>query len=179
MNKRIVLIIIVILVLLALGFVWVNFRKSKPVLVTNFDECIQAGYPVLESYPRQCKTPAGQTFVEDIGNELEKNDLIRVTNPRPNQVIKSPLVIEGEARGYWFFEASFPIKIFDGNNNLLGQTIAQAQGEWMTENFVPFRAELNFSKSTTKKGNLILEKDNPSGLPQNDDELRIPVIFEQ
>ena len=43
-----------------------------------------------------------------IGNELEKADMIRVDAPRPNQVIQSPLTVKGEARGAWFFEASFP-----------------------------------------------------------------------
>lgn len=116
-------------------------------------------------------------YAEDIGNELKKQDLIKITNPRPNQTIESPLSIEGEARGFWFFEASFPIKLYDGKGNMLGVAIAQAQDEWMTEDFVPFRANLEFSFSTTQKGTLVLEKDNPSGLPENADELRIPVIF--
>ncbi|MFH0884697.1 MAG: hypothetical protein V1861_03225 [Candidatus Micrarchaeota archaeon] len=31
--------------------------------IKSFDDCVSAGYPVLESYPRQCKTPDGRTFV--------------------------------------------------------------------------------------------------------------------
>jgi len=54
----------------------------------------------MESYPRQCKTPDGKTFTEDIGNEVEKLDLIKINNPRPNQIIESPLFIKGEARGF-------------------------------------------------------------------------------
>ena len=115
----------------------------------------------------------------DIGNELEKADLIRLSNPRPNQIIESPLFIKGEARGLWFFEASFPIKLFDENNFLLGITIAQALGNWMTEDFVQFSATLPLAVSSTKKGVLILEKDNPSGLPENADELRVPVVFKE
>jgi len=30
----------------------------------------------MESYPRQCRVPDGETFTENIGNELEKDDLI-------------------------------------------------------------------------------------------------------
>jgi hypothetical protein len=145
--------------------------------VQNFDDCVKAGFPVLETYPAQCQTPDKKTFTEDIGNELEKQDLIRITSPRPNQTIESPLTITGEARGFWFFEADFPVKIYDGNNKLLGVAVAQSQGEWMTENFVPFAATLDFSFSGTKKGVLVLEKDNPSGLAQNADELRVPVVF--
>lgn len=116
---------------------------------------------------------------EDLGNTLEKADLIKIKQPRPNETIQNPLEIRGEARGSWFFEASFPVKLFDENGNLLGTAIAQAQSDWMTENFVEFRATLGFQKSTAEKGTLVLEKDNPSGLPENADELRVPVKFRE
>ncbi len=34
--------------------------------VINFETCASLGYPIMESYPRQCRTPDGETFVEDI-----------------------------------------------------------------------------------------------------------------
>ena len=34
--------------------------------ITSFEECIAAGNPAMESYPRQCRTQEGQHFVEDI-----------------------------------------------------------------------------------------------------------------
>lgn len=145
--------------------------------IVSFSECIAAGYPVLESYPRQCKTSNNKTFTENIGNELEKSNLIRVDSPRPNQTIQSPLVIKGQARGSWFFEASFPIQLIDENGEVVAQGSAQAQSDWMTDNFVPFKAELDFPFSLSGKGILILKKDNPSGLPQYDEEIKIPVIF--
>jgi spore germination protein GerM len=49
--------------------------------------------------------------------------------------------------------------------------------EWMTEEYVPFEATLSFNPPQTETGTLILSKDNPSGLPEHDDELRIPVRF--
>jgi len=116
---------------------------------------------------------------EDIGNELEKADLIKIDNPRPNQIIENPLFVKGEARGNWYFEASFPVKLFDDNGFLLGITTAQALGNWMTEDFVLFNATLPFAVSSTPKGKLILEKDNPSGLPEHADELTIPVYFKE
>jgi len=116
---------------------------------------------------------------EDLGNTLEKADLIKIEQPRPNETIQSPLAIRGQARGAWFFEASFPVKLFDENGQQLGMAVAQAQSDWMTESFVEFRATLEFQKSTTKKGILVLKKDNPSGLPENADALRVPVIFKE
>jgi len=151
---------------------------AQDCIIQSFEQCIAAGYPVLESYPRQCKTPDGKSFTEYTGNELEKIDLIRIDYPRPNQEIESPLIIKGEARGYWFFEGDFPVVLTDWDGLIIAQAIAQAKGEWMTEDFVQFEAQLEFEKPQyNNKGTLILRKDNPSGLPENDDALEIPVIF--
>lgn len=105
------------------------------------------------------------------------HDLISVSTPKPNEIMASPFTVLGQARGNWYFEASFPVKLIDANGKLLGTTTAQAQGDWMTQNFVPFVATLSFSTPATLTGTLILEKDNPSGLAENADELRLPVKF--
>ncbi|MBU1164452.1 Gmad2 immunoglobulin-like domain-containing protein [Patescibacteria group bacterium] len=157
-----------------------NIENSNTHVTTieNFDDCIKAGNPAMESYPRQCMAN-GKTFVENIGNEQEKTDLIRLNNPRPNQIIASPLEISGEARGYWFFEATFPVVLTNWDGLIIAESYATAQGEWMTENFVPFTATLEFEVPNYKNnGSLILQKDNPSGLPENDDALEIPVILD-
>jgi len=112
-------------------------------------------------------------------NKCPKEDLIVVENPNAEEEISSPLSISGKARGYWFFEASFPIELVDENNNLIASTIAEAKDEWMTEEFVPFEAVLNFSNPKTNKGFLIFKKDNPSGMKEYDDELRVPVFLKK
>lgn len=104
--------------------------------------------------------------------------LIRVTLPPFGQALRSPLVVSGEARGNWFFEASVPVRLLDANGKVLGITNAQAEGNWMTEDFVPFRATIPFIAPTTLTGTLVLEKSNASGLPEHADELRIPVSFD-
>ncbi|HEY4509806.1 MAG TPA: Gmad2 immunoglobulin-like domain-containing protein [Candidatus Paceibacterota bacterium] len=179
--KQVFLIGGILIVVVGLGVVYFFLQQEKgdidDVSVANFEECRTAGYPIMESYPQRCRTPDGKTFAEDIGNELEKADLIRVVSPRPTQTISSPLVLEGEARGVWFFEASFPIKLLDGNGKEIAVAIAQAQGEWMTEEFVPFLATLEFSMPDTEGGTLIFQKDNPSGLPEHADSLVMPIRF--
>ncbi|MDP2676953.1 MAG: Gmad2 immunoglobulin-like domain-containing protein [bacterium] len=163
------------------------FEEKKDTRIETFENCVDAGFVVMESYPRQCRDDKGNTFSEHIGNELEKVDIIRLDSPRPNQVITSPLTITGEARGTWYFEASFPIILVDWDGRIIAQHYAQAQDEWMTENFVPFVGALEFEKpyddtgnvpDFMKRGSLILQKDNPSGLPQFDDALEIPILFE-
>ena len=181
MSKKIFISWLIIFILGGVAIYLILFKPGEAPrpIINNFKECVSAGYPVLESYPRQCKTPDGKSFTEDIGNELEKSDLIKIDNPRPNQIIESPLFVKGEARGNWYFEASFPAKLFDDNGFLLGITPAQALGNWMTEDFVPFNVILPFAVPSTSKGRLILEKDNPSGLPEYANELRIPVYFKE
>ena len=145
--------------------------------MTNFEECVLAGNPIMESYPRQCNH-LGTNFTENVGNIIEKQDLIRVSSPQPNATITSPLVVKGEARGTWFFEASFPITIVNWDGLIIGEGIAQADGEWMTEEFVPFTATVTYTFASTtpyNRGSIILKKDNPSGEPQFDDALEYPI----
>ena len=104
--------------------------------------------------------------------------MIQVDNPLSDQTVASPLVVTGRARGPWFFEASFPVKLLDASGNVLSQGIAQAQGEWMTEEFVPFVAQMPaFTATAGTTGTLVLEKDNPSGMPENAASVEIPVNF--
>ncbi|MBI4094343.1 MAG: GerMN domain-containing protein [Candidatus Liptonbacteria bacterium] len=139
-----------------------NLRARRTVVLVLFGAAIVVG--VVAALVRE-------------GGDADKSNLIRLETPLRDAVVRSPLVVRGEARGTWFFEASFPVRILDGNGNELGVVPAQAQGEWMTEAFVPFEATLTFTPPTTDTGTLILEKDNPSGLPEHADELRIPVRF--
>lgn len=172
---------VVVLALVALGyFILKNPRADTPI--TTFEECVAAGNPVMESYPRQCASKDGGNFTEYIGNLLEKTDLIRLTSLMPNDTVSSPLVITGEARGNWYFEASFPLYITDWDGKIIGEGVATAQGDWMTTDFVPFKATLTFntadiSGNYSQRGTLILKKDNPSGLPKHDDALEIPVML--
>lgn len=106
-------------------------------------------------------------------------DTIRVKGPERNSTISSPLTIEGEARGYWFFEATAPVEITDEANNILGKGYIEAKGEWMTEDLVPFSGKIDFDPSGAEKGFLVLHRSNPSGLPEHDNRKKIPVKFQQ
>lgn len=91
------------------------------------------------------------------------SDLIRVTTPPPGAVTGKEFKVMGQARGNWFFEASFPIEVLDKDGKKIAVGIAQAQGEWMTTNFVPFSADIKIPDSYIGPATLVLHKDNPSG----------------
>lgn len=98
-------------------------------------------------------------------------------HPSANAKISNPVAVIGEVPGNWSFEASFPIKLEDGSGNVIAQTAANVLGNWMTTDLVPFSAQFTYSSSPSGKGTLVLQKDNPSGLPANDDQLNVPVEF--
>ena len=107
-----------------------------------------------------------------------KCDQIKTDNLKENQVISSPLNFTGQIKGNWSFEGTFPIKITDKNNIVIANGVGQISGEWMTEKYVPFTSQIDFSVgSQVKEGKIIISKDNPSGLPENDDVVEIPVKF--
>lgn len=94
-------------------------------------------------------------------------------------MVTSPLKISGQVRG-WFFEAVFPVKLINRDS---GAIIAQGQAhplnqDWMVDAFQPFSATLSFAVTTPIPAWLVLSNDNPSGLPENDQSVYIPVILE-
>ena len=67
--KIVIIAVIVVILVVAIGALLVTPEKeivSDTSTITNFEECIAAGNPAMESYPRQCRTPDGKHFVESI-----------------------------------------------------------------------------------------------------------------
>lgn len=190
MKTSPILALVIAVVILAVGF-W--FMKSKPVEtpvpvpnteegILSFEDCVEAGLPVTGTSPRQCKTTDGRTYAEEVPevityvNATANN--IKVELPFPGAVTGKEFSVVGAARGGWYFEASFPIAVLDENDVLIATGIAQAQGEWMTENFVPFKADIVVPATFTGPATLVLRKDNPSGMPENDASISFPITIE-
>ncbi len=107
------------------------------------------------------------------------DELIRVREPLPNSTVSSPLRVRGEARGMWYFEASFPVRLETLDGVVLTEVPATAETDWMTEEFVAFDLVLVFPDIDAVEGRVIFVRDNPTGLPEYDRELHIPVRFAQ
>ena len=77
--------IVILILIVFISLIIVSFYKelNKNEKITNFEECASAGFPVGESYPRQCWTPNGKHFVEEI---TWKNDgIILMQNPETGE----------------------------------------------------------------------------------------------
>jgi hypothetical protein len=173
------------------GFLYYMKRDTSAYAeIASFDECAKAGYAVHGDTPPVCTLPDGRMFTGVATTTASATSTpgtstasttsaskIKVTSPTSGQLVTSPLTVTGSARGYWYFEASFPMTLIDGNGKTIAQTPGKATSDWMTNDFVPFVATLDFAAPSTATGTLILRNDNPSGLPENQEEIRIPVRF--
>lgn len=130
----------------------------------------------LESKNGQATTTPGKT---DEGTAIAGiPDLISVGTPTKGAAVTSPLTITGSARGTWYFEASFPIEIRNEAGAVIAQGHAEAQSDWMTEDFVIFKAVISYpAQPKSSQGTVVLKNDNPSGDPARDKSVEIPVIF--
>lgn len=59
-------VIYLVLLIIAAGVVgWFSLKDKNvfnAVSITSFQECVDAGYPIQESYPERCMTPDGKSF---------------------------------------------------------------------------------------------------------------------
>jgi len=176
--KNIVLFALLLIILG--GIVW-QYQENNNVVPEEVPE------PIVTEENNTIPEKVSDTITpeenENVSTPLAYKDVIVVRNLNTGG-ITSPLIIEGEARGTWYFEASFPVVLTNWDGLIIAQGIAQAQSDWMTEEYVPFEVTLTFEPpyrpgdpDFMQRGSLILQKDNPSGLPENDDAFEITVMF--
>lgn len=102
---NIVKIVIALIIIIAVAIIGFFVSKKQAVAptptVSNFEECAAAGYPVMESYPRQCRTPDGKIFTELIS---------AIPTPIPPEIIQGEksLLYENREFGFdmWYVEGS-------------------------------------------------------------------------
>lgn len=153
----------IVFIFFIIAFVFLFIKQNNGTWVCDNGEWIKKGNPTEDKPETKCS--------------VKETSQIKIYQPKKNQEVVTPLEIEGEARGTWFFEATFPLEIQDTKGNEIVQGFAQTQSNWMTEEFISFNAVIDFSVSEKTEAVLILKKDNPSGLRENDDQIEIPIIL--
>lgn len=118
-----------------------------------------------------------KTFTTDLETGVQLKDEIILNAPKPLQKINNPVNVSGKARGSWFFEGSFPAEVTDAKGNSLGTGTMQAEENSQTSEFVSFSGVIDYKNPSTATGSLILRNDNPSGIPENQKTLKIPITF--
>ncbi len=63
--KKLLFFLFAFILLAAIVFTFYTYgRKPKQPAITNFAQCVAAGYPVMQSYPPECTLPNGTFFVQ-------------------------------------------------------------------------------------------------------------------
>lgn len=158
---------------LALSLFGVGCRSASVPLLTP-DSNLPTSAPAPAPVPAATTLPEG-TYKTKLGfTDRLRN--VKLVTAQGNK-ISSPLLITGEAR-LWYFEASFPIQIVNAAGLAIVNGYADADGNWMTEEWVPFTAELQFpTQLDGSEGTLIFKADNPSGDASRDDSVELSVTF--
>lgn len=65
-------------VLLVIVGLWIILSATHTTIppvfpITTFEQCVAAGNPILETFPEQCKTPDGKTFVRAISEACQSD----------------------------------------------------------------------------------------------------------
>jgi len=169
MSKKYLIIVSIFVLVLAAVLIW---RGEEDTWICQDGQWVKRGNPSAPMPTEICGTPTASSTPTALPQAE-----IEVFVPQPNSIIKSPLILQGKARGNWFFEASAPVKLVEAQGKEIAVGFIQAIGDWMTTDFVPFQGELKFSLSATTSGILIFNNDNPSGLPENSKEFQVPVTI--
>ena len=100
-----------------------------------------------------------------------------ISSPDLTKPVGRPLDIKGKIDRSWVFENSFPVKILDDQGREIfygiSQTVNWTEG---TDSMINFTMSLDFN-TNSKTGTLVIQNDNPSGLPQNAKTIEFPLIF--
>jgi hypothetical protein len=86
-------------ILLIYGFG--NFKDTRNKDIDNFLDCINEGYPVMETQPLQCRTPDGRTFTDEVKKGLE---LSQINVPRIMHETKKEYIIRNNEEYKQIFE---------------------------------------------------------------------------
>jgi hypothetical protein len=93
-QKNIKIISVVVLaaaVCMLLIYIFGNFNNTEEKSISNFIDCVNADYPIMETHPMQCRTPDGRTFTQDITNGVEFS---YVTVPQISHETKKEYLIQ-------------------------------------------------------------------------------------
>lgn len=164
MNRQNVVTLILIVSLIIVTLVALRFRWYSTVKTTNDNDKVGSLNII---------TPTTSLPLKNSGDY----PTIKISQPLSGQVVKSPLLVKGLAKGDWYFEAVFPVSIEDAFGQELARSQARSEGDWQTSDFVPFMATLSFDLKATTSAFLVLAKDNPSGLPARATAIKIPLML--
>jgi hypothetical protein len=165
MYKKIMIVMSTVILLLLAGSVWWIWSQNSKI--TNQSS----------SQADDKKTAAKGPLAPYTVYTSLKGVKIRIVQPLSGAKVSSPLTIKGQVPGSWSFEGTFPVRLTNEELKLIKTGSAKLDGNWMTDDYVPFTATIEFDPAGSKTGMLNLQKSNPSDKPENADSVLIDLKF--
>jgi len=162
MNRHIFIILIIFVIAVA-GYLW--FQGTE--------------LDTLQGTPTDNSTEQDMNSDESVSSDND-TELINISSPDAAASVGNPIELSGEARGQWYFEASAPVVVVDWDGRIIGESFVTAEDDWMTEDFVSFSGSIAYDlpdDSYSASGTVIFRRANPSGLPENDAAVEVPVVL--
>ena len=168
---------------------WQLWLISLTVIVL----AIATGFIVFKPANKPTTEPSSTETIETEGDSKNANQLnTQVENNQPktftsqkgvmitlenfNNTMSCPLIIKGSVSGVWFFEAGFTVQLVSDQGTVATFLARAIEDNWMTEQPVNFLAEYDCAQCPENTNlELRLQKSNPSGLPDFDDYISLPI----
>src|SRR6266545_1564234 len=148
------LIVLALTLIVALGVMYLGLRWTSRLPRASAPAADSTASPPVATGP---VVDTSATSPADSSARLA--GIIVVESPAAGSLVTSPLTVRGRARGPWYFEAEFPVRLVDANGVVIAAGSARSQTEWTTPDFVPFAATLEFTAPPTAgAGALVLER---------------------
>jgi hypothetical protein len=156
MKNTVLIVIIAVLSIFLIGFAYVSQ-----------DEELCCKYSLCANITKQCEKKEEAKGIEITS---EKGVKIKLDNIKEGDTVEVGFEVKGSVTGSWFTEGVFPVRIIEKETNTVVITnTARAEGEWETEDYVPFSFVID--AEIEKEGSYILrfDKANPSGVSDDYD----------
>jgi hypothetical protein len=119
-------------------------------------------------------TPALINSIQNTQNKIStsppvEEKEVNIITPAVGDAVFHNFILGGSARGFWFFEGDTSVTVADIKGAKIGEGIAIAKGEWMTESFVPFTANISIVENYVGPAIIVFHKSNPSGLLEHEE----------
>ena len=159
MHKKIIIVCSLLAILIATFFI-IRFQNQIPAEVAcTMDALVCPDGSSVGRVGPSCEFAACPPVADT------PKEPVVLHSPKQGAIVSSSIVITGEALGTWFNEGQLMAYITDTAGEVIAETVVLAQGEWMTENYVPFAASIFFKLPAAKAGSdgkIIIKKENMS-----------------
>ena len=155
------------------------FLVISAYVLKNDDICCK--YELCRQFTNICIEDSKGEGEKESGEVLsEKGERIYFKNLKSGDTLTVLDEIKGSVPSSWIFEGSFPVRVVNRQGDTVADLSALADEEYMREGYVPFTLDLSlFPINLDEEGVVVFqfEKDNPSGLDENDDSARVTVTL--